>query len=107
MNSAIIEDCVRLHATLDGLLRVHQIGGDVVRLIVAAGRTAFNPHTVAGRTAVPNRRHARRVVPAFEYAIDHDRFLRIAGPEHGAPEELIAEILLYPKPAYGGHQRSF
>jgi len=96
-DSAVIEDRVPLHATLDGLLRAHQIGGDVAHLVVAAARTAFNPRRFRAGQPYKLVVSLGGLFRSFEYAIDNDRFLRVAGPEEGGSEALKAEILLYPK----------
>ena len=96
-DAAIIEGRVPQHATLDALLRAHKIGGDIAPLVVAAVQTAFNPRAL--RAGQPYRivLTLGGLFRSFEYAIDHDRFLRVAGPETGKSPELTAEILEYPK----------
>ncbi|MDO8794232.1 MAG: M23 family metallopeptidase [Vicinamibacterales bacterium] len=96
-DAAVIEDLVPQHATLDALLRAHQIGGDIAPLVVAAVQTAFNPRAL--RAGQPYRivLTLGGLFRSFEYAIDHDRFLRVAGPETGKSPALTAEILDYPK----------
>lgn len=96
-DSAVIEERVPLHATLDGLLRAHQIGGDVAHLVVAAARTAFNPRALRAGQPYKIVISLGGLFRSFEYAIDDDRFLRVAGPEDGEREALKAEILMYPK----------
>ena len=97
MDSAVIEGRVPLHATLDGLLRTHEIGRDVAHLVVAVAQTVFNPRAL--RAGQPYRLviSLDGLFRSFEYTIDNDRFLRVAGPEVGEPEALKAEILMYPK----------
>lgn len=96
-DTAIIEDRVPQHATLDALLRAHTVGGDIAPLVVAAVQTAFNPRAL--RAGQPYRivLTLDGLFRSFEYAIDHDRFLRVAGPETGESAELTAEIVEYPK----------
>ena len=96
-DAAIIEDRVPQHATLDSLLRAHQIGGDIAPLVVAAVQTAFNPRAL--RAGQPYRivLTLDGLFRSFEYAIDPDRFLRVAAPETGTSPALTAEILDYPK----------
>lgn len=97
MDAAIIEDHVPLHATLDALLRAHRIAGDTAPFVVAAAQRAFNLRTL--RAGQPYRivLTLGGLFRSFEYAIDHDRFLRVAGPDTGESTELTAEILEYPK----------
>lgn len=96
-DAAVIEDRVPRHATLDALLRAHQIGGDIAPLVVAAVQTAFNPRAL--RAGQPYRivLTLGGLFRSFEYAIDHDRFLRVARPDTGKFPALTAEILAYPK----------
>lgn len=96
-DSEVVEEHLPRHATLDGLLRAHRIGKDVARLVGEAAGAAFDLRAL--RAGQPYR-----IVVAldgsfrsFEYAIDNNRFLRVAGAEHGGARELRAEILSYPK----------
>jgi murein DD-endopeptidase MepM/ murein hydrolase activator NlpD len=97
IDTAVVEAQVPLHATLDGLLRVHQVGGEVARLVVAAAQTAFDPRAL--RAGQPYRLVLTLggLFRSFEYTIDPGRVLRVAGPGRGGPSELTAEILEYPK----------
>jgi murein DD-endopeptidase MepM/ murein hydrolase activator NlpD len=97
LDATIIEDRVPLNATLDALLRAHRIAGDTAPFVIAAAQTAFNLRTL--RAGQPYRivLTLGGLFRSFEYTIDRDRFLRVAGPETGQPSQLTAEILEYPK----------
>jgi len=97
LDRVVIEDRVPLHATLDGLLRAHQIGAEVAHLVVAAAQTAFNPRRFRAGQPYKLVISLGGLFRSFEYAIDNDRFLRVAGSEDSELEELKAEILMYPK----------
>lgn len=95
-----IEGRVPLHATLDGLLRAHQVGTDVAQAIISAARSTFNLKAI--RVGQPYRIVTLRgLFQAFEYEIDNDRFLRVTGPDETTPVgrdiELTAAILPTPK----------
>lgn len=93
----VIESIVPPHATLDGLLRANQLREDLVADAVLAARAVFDPrHLRAGR---PYRlvRSLDGVLREFEYAIDTDQFLRIAGDDHDKTAALNAQVLKYDK----------
>lgn len=99
LHNTIIEGRVPLHATLDGLLRAHQVGADVAQAVISAARSAFNLKAL--RVGQPYRIVTLGgLFRAFEYEIDNDRFLRVAGGEPAraaADIELTAAILPTPK----------
>lgn len=97
MDTTIIEDRVPLHATLDALLRVQEIGREIAHEVVAAAHTVFNPRALRAGQPYTLVVGPGGLFRSFEYAIDNDRFLRVAGVETGEPETLKAEILTYPK----------
>ena len=93
----VIEATVPPRATLDGLLRAHQLREDLVGDAVSAARAVFDPrHLRAGQ---PYRlvRSIDGLLREFEYAIDADQFLRIAGDERDKAGALNAQVLKYDK----------
>ena len=97
LDRIVIEELVPLHATLDGLLRAHQIGADAAHIVVRAATAVFNPRALRAGQPYKIVTSLGGLFRSLEYAIDDDRFLRVAGPGDGEPEALKAEILLYPK----------
>jgi murein DD-endopeptidase MepM/ murein hydrolase activator NlpD len=95
--TAVIEDRVPLHATLDGVLRAHQIDGAAAYLVAAAAQSVFNPRAFRAGQPYKLVLSLGGLFRSFEYGIDNDRFLRVAGREDGTLEELQADILMYPK----------
>jgi murein DD-endopeptidase MepM/ murein hydrolase activator NlpD len=93
----VIEAIVPPHATLDGLLRAHQLREDLVGDAVSASRAVFDPRRL--RAGQPYRlvRSIDGLLQEFEYAIDADRFLRIVGDEHDKAGALNAQVLKYDK----------
>jgi murein DD-endopeptidase MepM/ murein hydrolase activator NlpD len=92
----IIEATVPQHATLDGLLRSHQLREELVASAVDSARAVFNPRQL--RAGQPYRlvRSLDGFLREFEYSIDADRFLRIVGGGRpGAPPS--AQVLKYEK----------
>jgi murein DD-endopeptidase MepM/ murein hydrolase activator NlpD len=93
----VIEATVPPHATLDGLLRANRLREDLIPGTVEAARAVFNPRQLrAGR---PYRlvRSLDGLLREFEYGIDTDRFLRIAGGDRDEPGALSARVLTYDK----------
>lgn len=97
MDATIVEDRVPLHATLDALLRAQQIGREIAHEVVVAAYTVFNPRALRAGQPYKLVVGAGGLFRSFEYAIDNDRFLRVAGATTGEPKTLKAEILMYPK----------
>ena len=83
------------NASLDGLLRQLDVRPDLVPSVVALARTVFDPRKL--RTDQPYRliRALDGSIRSFEYEIDIDRFLRIAGRSNAPPSEMTAAIVPY------------
>jgi murein DD-endopeptidase MepM/ murein hydrolase activator NlpD len=95
--SETIEALVPRHATLDSLLRAHQLQEQFVIEAVSVARAVFDPRQL--RAAQPYRlvRSLDGLLREFEYKIDADRFLRIINPDRARPEVLDAKVLAYVK----------
>jgi murein DD-endopeptidase MepM/ murein hydrolase activator NlpD len=93
----VIEAIVPQHATLDGLLRAHNLRDELVADAVAAARAVFNPRRL--RAGQPYRlvRSLDGFLREFECGIDTDRFLRIAGDDKAASRALNAQVVKYDK----------
>ena len=92
-----IEALIPRHATLDSLLRAHQLSEQLVGDVVAAARGVFDPRQMrAGR---PYRLvfTIDGLLREFIYEIDTDRFLRVASAGTDRPADLDAAILPFEK----------
>jgi murein DD-endopeptidase MepM/ murein hydrolase activator NlpD len=93
LETRTIESVVPRAATLETLLREHELLSSTVQAAIESARSVFDPrHLRAGRPY--------RVVMSIdgflrelEYRIDDDRFLRIVNRDRSAPEKLEAEVL--------------
>src|SRR5215208_1523837 len=95
--SAIIEARVPRHATLDSLLRQHQLSADLVNAAVRSATSVFNPRQLRADRSYRLVLSLDGFLREFEYEIDTDRFLRIINRDRGRPEALDAEVLPFKK----------
>jgi murein DD-endopeptidase MepM/ murein hydrolase activator NlpD len=93
VESAVIESRVPRHATLDSLLRQHQLSTDLVNAAVRSAASVFNPRRLRADRPYRLVLSFDGFLREFEYEIDTDRFLRIINRDHGRPEALDAEVL--------------
>jgi murein DD-endopeptidase MepM/ murein hydrolase activator NlpD len=93
----VIEARVPARATLDSLLRQHELSAELVRAAVESARTVFDPREL--RAARPYRlvRSIDGLLREFEYEIDADRFLRIVNRDRTRPASLDAQVLPFQK----------
>jgi murein DD-endopeptidase MepM/ murein hydrolase activator NlpD len=88
---------VPLHATLDSLLRAHQLQERLVIEAVSAARDVFDPRRLRADRPYRIVRSLDGFLREFEYQIDADRFLRIVNPDRATPTVLDAQVLEYDK----------
>jgi murein DD-endopeptidase MepM/ murein hydrolase activator NlpD len=88
----IVEALVPPHATLDALLREHDLPADLVQKAISSARDVFNPRQLRAEQPYKLVRTVDGLLREFEYEIDNDRFLRIASSADD-PDELEAEVL--------------
>ena len=93
----IIEARVPARATLDSLLRQHQLSADLVRAAVESARTVFNPRELRAERPYRLVRSLDGLLREFEYEIDADRFLRIVNRDRSQPASLDAQVLPFQK----------
>ena len=92
-----IQALIPRHATLDSLLRAHQLSEELVAQAVTAVRLVFDPRQIrAGR---PYRlvTSLDGLLREFVYEIDTDRFLRIVSTDAARPGALDAQVLPFEK----------
>src|SRR5688572_20334394 len=95
--SAIIEARVPRHATLDSLLRQHQLSTDLVNAAVQSAAAVFNPRRLRADRPYRLVLSLDGFLREFEYEIDTDKFLRIISRDRGRPEVLDAEGVPFEK----------
>lgn len=91
-----IEDRIPVRATLDSVLRRHDVDTPVISRVIDAAQRAFNLRGL--RAGQPYRIvfSLDGVLRSFEYVIDRDRFLRVTTAATEGSGEIIAEIVEYP-----------
>jgi len=85
------------HATLDSLLRQHQLSADLVHAAVESAASVFNLRQLRANQPYRLVRSIDGWLREFEYQIDTDRFLRIVNRDRSQPAVLEAEVLPYEK----------
>ena len=93
-----IEARVAPHATLEALLRGHDIRRDDAIAAIEAIRSTFQPRNLL-KAQQPYRlvRTLDGMLRSFEYQIDTDRFLRVVNPEDAAPATFAVDVIEYEK----------
>ena len=81
------------NATLDSLLRQHQLAVEFVDAAVKSATTVFNPRALRAERPYKLVRSLDGVLREFQYQIDADNFLRIVNPDHRRPGELQAVVI--------------
>ena len=95
--SETIVATVPRHATLDSLLRAHQLQEQFVLEAVTVARAVFDPRQLRADRPYRLVRSLDGLLREFEYKIDTDRFLRIINPDRARPDVLDAKVLPYEK----------
>jgi murein DD-endopeptidase MepM/ murein hydrolase activator NlpD len=81
------------HATLETILKQHELAVEFVEAAVKSARTVFNPRSLRADRPYKLVRSFDGVLREFEYQIDADNFLRIFNPDHRRPGELTASVV--------------
>jgi murein DD-endopeptidase MepM/ murein hydrolase activator NlpD len=81
------------NATLDSLLRQHELAVELVEAAVQSVQGVFNPRQLRAERPYTLVRSFDGVLREFKYQIDADNFLRIFNPDHKRPGELEAEVV--------------
>jgi murein DD-endopeptidase MepM/ murein hydrolase activator NlpD len=92
-----IEARVPRHATLDSLLRQHELSAAFVEAAIASARAVFDPRQLRADRPYRLVRSFDGILLEFEYQIDSDRFLRIVSRNRGLPAILDAAVVPYEK----------
>src|SRR5215210_290768 len=80
-------------ATLDSLLRAHNLAAGPVKAAVASAASVFNPRALRADRPYRLVRTIDGLLREFEYEIDANRFLRIISPDRNRPELLEATVV--------------
>ena len=81
------------NATLDSLLRAHDLSTDLVMAAVSAAKNVFNPRDLRADRPYKLVRSIDGALREFYYEIDADRLLRIVNPNVDRPAMLEASVL--------------
>lgn len=95
--ASVIESRVPRHATLDGLLRQHELSAELVQAVVQSARSVFNPRQLRADRPYRLVMSFDGFLREFQYEIDADRFLRIINRGTSRPDDLHAEVLEFEK----------
>lgn len=90
------EALVPRNATLDSLLRQHQLPSALIQTAIESTRAVFDPRQIRSDRPYRLVRSVDGLLREFEYQIDNDRFLRIMS-RLGEPDVLDAEVVPYVK----------
>jgi murein DD-endopeptidase MepM/ murein hydrolase activator NlpD len=93
----VIESRVPAHATLESLLRQHELSAELVTSAVESARAVFNLRQIRADRPYRLVLSLDGWLREFEYQIDADRFLRIVNRDRQEPTRLDAEVLPYEK----------
>jgi murein DD-endopeptidase MepM/ murein hydrolase activator NlpD len=97
VETRIIEAFVPRQATLETILRQHELPAALVQAAIEASRGVFNPRHLRAERPYRLVLSVDGLLKEFEYQIDTDRFLRIINRDRSAPEKLDAEVVAYEK----------
>ena len=92
-----IEAVVPRQATLETILRQHELPAPLVQAAIASSRSVFDPRHLRADRPYRLVLSVDGLLREFEYQIDADRFLRIVNRDRSAPDKLDAQVLLYDK----------
>jgi murein DD-endopeptidase MepM/ murein hydrolase activator NlpD len=95
--TAVIQSRVPRNATLDGLLRQHQLSTDLIQAAVRSTTSVFNPRQLRADRPYRLVLSFDGFLREFEYEIDADKFLRIISRDRARPEQMDAEVVPFEK----------
>lgn len=81
------------NATLDSLLRQHDLSMEIVSAAVSSARSVFDPRQLRADRPYKLVQSFDGVLAEFIYEIDTERFLRIFARDRSQPQALVAEVL--------------
>jgi murein DD-endopeptidase MepM/ murein hydrolase activator NlpD len=93
----IIQARVPRHATLETLLRQHDVRADLAAALVGSVRTVFNPRQLRANQVYQLSRTIDGIINEFRYDIDGDRFLRARRNASGSEPAFDVAVVAIPK----------
>jgi murein DD-endopeptidase MepM/ murein hydrolase activator NlpD len=97
LETQTIEAVVPRQATLETILRQHELPAPLVQAAIESTRAVFDPRHLRAERPYRLVLSIDGLLREFEYQIDADRFLRIVNRDRSTPEKLDAQVLLYEK----------
>lgn len=97
LDTRTVEAMVPRNATLEGLLRNHDLPSEMVEAAVVSARAVFNPRHLRAHRPYRLVTSLDGLLREFQYEIDADRFLRIFAPDTSRPDVLEARVIAYEK----------
>jgi murein DD-endopeptidase MepM/ murein hydrolase activator NlpD len=93
----IIEAVVPKQATLESLLRDHELPAALVQAAIESARAVFDPRHLRADQPYKLVLSIDGLLREFEYQIDADKCLRIVSRDRTVPDKLEAQVLPYEK----------
>lgn len=97
LDTRTVEAMVPRNATLEGLLRNHDLPSEMVEAAIVSARSVFNPRHLRAQRPYRLVTSLDGLLREFHYEIDADRFLRIFAPDRSKPAVLEAQVIAYEK----------
>jgi murein DD-endopeptidase MepM/ murein hydrolase activator NlpD len=97
VETRIIEAVVPKQATLESLLRDHELPAALVQAAIESARAVFDPRHLRADQPYKLVLSIDGLLREFEYQIDADKCLRIVSRDRTVPDKLEAQVLPYEK----------
>jgi murein DD-endopeptidase MepM/ murein hydrolase activator NlpD len=97
VETRIVEAVVPKQATLESLLRDHELPAALVQAAIESARAVFDPRHLRANQPYRLVLSIDGFLREFEYQIDADKFLRIVSRDRTVPDKLEAEVVPYDK----------
>jgi murein DD-endopeptidase MepM/ murein hydrolase activator NlpD len=98
LEAKTVEARVPRNATLESLLRQHQVSPDLTQSVVEAVRGVFNPRDLRANQEYQVTRSIDGFLREFRYQIDADNFLRVVARAGSVPASPLLDVEVVPLP---------